>query len=281
MNKECEYTRKSLRKHLQGHLFKPEQMKIERHLKKCVVCNSEFQAIKRAAETQRYIKDITPPEGVVQRVKAGVSGLSRLKKILYRPLWVSGILAAGALVYFYALTPHRQGGEFDGTGVPSGTTTQPLPATLPPPGTTAGAKAAAPEPTKARPAPAPGAAAVDPLVISVTVDDEQAAMRRINEVMQGHATLRNMRFTDAVKEISGSLTSKELLTFFNRIEQAGKIHYSHARLISFPAATPVPFIMRLKAAPRPAERPIQQSGDRPAEKTGDKSPEKPAPEAVR
>jgi len=214
------------------------------------------------------------------RVKAGVSGLSRLKKILYRPLWVSGILAVGALVYFYALTPHRQGGEFDGTGVPSGTTTQPLPATLPPPGTTAGAKVAAPEPTKSRPA--PGAAAdVDPLVISVTVDDEQTAMRRINEVMQGHATLRNMRFTDAVKEISGSLTSKELLTFFNRIEQAGKIHYSHARLVSFPAATPVPFIMRLKAAPRPVERPIQQSGERPAEKTGDKSLEKPAPEAVR
>ena len=279
MNKECEYTRKSLHKHLHGHLFKPEQMKIERHLKKCVVCNSEFQAIKRVAETQRYIKDITPPEGVVQRVKAGVSGLSRLKKILYRPLWVSCIIAVGALVYFYALTPHRQGSEFDGTGAPSGTTTQSPPATLPLPETTAGAKAAAPEPAKARPAPAP--AAVDPLEISVTVDDEQTAMRKINAVMQGHATLRNLRFTDAVREISGSLTSKEMLTFFNRIEQAGKIHYSHARLVSFPAATPVPFIMRLKAAPRPAERPIQQSGGGLAEKAGDKSPEKPVPEAVR
>ena len=280
MNKECEQTRRSLRKYLHGHLFMPEQMKIERHLKKCVVCSSEFQALKRAAETRRYIKDITPPEGVVQRVKAGVSGLSRLKKILYRPLWVAGIIAVAALAYFYALTPHRYDSELEGTGVAPDTTTQPLPAAPPAPQVAAKAAAKAPvEPKKTAPEPAlsPG---IEPLVITISVDDEQTATRRINEVMRGHATLRNMRFSDTVKEISGSLTAKELITFFNRIENAGRVHYSGARLASFPAAASVPFIMRLRTEQRPAERPVQQSREKPVVKTGETSVEKPAPPAA-
>ncbi|OGW55774.1 MAG: hypothetical protein A2Z46_05845 [Nitrospirae bacterium RBG_19FT_COMBO_55_12] len=278
MNKECEHTRRSLRKYLHGHLFMPEQMKIERHLKKCVVCSSEFQALKRAAETRRYMKDITPPEGMVQRVKAGVSGLSRLKKILYRPLWVAGIIVVVALVYFYAQTPHRYDGELEGTGAPLDTTTQPLPAAASPSRAAAKATAKAPvEPEKTVPAPSPG---IEPLVITISVDDEQAATRRINEVMRGHATLRSMRFSDTVKEISGSLTAKELLTFFNRIENAGKVNYSRTRLASFPAAAPVPFVMRLKTEQRPAEPPIQQSREKPAVKTGDTPVEKPAPPAA-
>ena len=278
MNKECEHTRRSLRKYLHGHLFMPEQMKIERHLKKCVVCSSEFQALKRAGETRRYMKDITPPEGMVQRVKAGVSGLSRLKKILYRPLWVAGIIAVAALVYFYAQTPHRYDSELEGTGVLPDTTTHPLPAPAPPSRPAAKATAKAPvEPEKTVPAPSPG---IEPLVITISVDDEQAATRRINEVMRGHATLRSMRFSDTVKEISGSLTAKELLTFFNRIENAGKVNYSRTRLASFPAAAPVPFVMRLKTEQRPAEPPIQQSREKPAVKTGDTPVEKPAPPAA-
>jgi len=86
-----------------------------------------------------------------------------------------------------------------------------------------------------------------------------------------------MRFSDTVKEISGSLTAKELLTFFNRIENAGNVNYSRTRLESFPAAAPVPFIMRLKTEQRPVERPIQQ---KPAVKTGDTPVEKPAPPAA-
>jgi hypothetical protein len=280
MNKECEHAKRSLRKYLHGHLFMPEQMKIERHLKKCVVCSSEFQALKRVAETRRYIKDITPPEGMVQRVKAGVSGLSRLKKILYRPLWVAGIIAVAVLVYFYAQTPHRFDSELEGTGVLPDTTTQPFPAAAPPPGVAAKATGKAPvEPKKTEPAPAlsPG---IEPLMITISVDDEQTATRRINEVMRGHATLRSMRFSDTVKEISGSLTAKELLTFFNRIENAGKVNYSRTRLASFPAAAPVPFVMRLKTEQRPAERPIQQSGDKSAQNAGDKSVEKPASSAA-
>jgi hypothetical protein len=277
MNKECEHARRTLRKYLHGHLFMPEQMKIERHLKKCVVCSSEFQALKRVAETRRYIKDITPPEGMVQRVRAGVSGLSRLKKILYRPLWVAGIIVVAALVYFYAQTPHRYDSELEGTGVPLDTTTQPLPAAASSSRVAAKAKAKAPvEPENTAPAPAlsPG---IEPLVITISVDDEQTATRRINEVMRGHATLRSMRFSDTVKEISGSLTAKELLTFFNRIENAGNVNYSRTRLESFPAAAPVPFIMRLKTEQRPVERPIQQ---KPAVKTGDTPVEKPAPPAA-
>ncbi len=278
MNKECEHTRKSLRKHLHGHLFMPEQIKIERHLKKCVVCRSEFQALKRVAETRRYIKDITPPEGMVQKVKAGVSGLSRLKKILYHPLWVVGIMAVVALAYFYVVTPHRHDSEFDGTGAQSGTTTQPAPATLPLPGVAANAttKAPAAESKKTATAPVPVSPSIEPLLITISVDDEQTATRRINEVMQGHATLRGLRFSDTVKEISGSLIAKELLTFFSRIENAGKVHYSRTRLASFPAAAPVPFVMRL----RTEQRPIQQSREKPAVQTGDTSVEKPAPPAA-
>ncbi len=280
MNKECEHTRKSLRKYLHGHLFMPEQMKIERHLKKCVVCSSEFQALKRVAETRRYIKDITPPAGIVQKVKAGVSGLSRLKKILYRPLWVAGIIVVSALVYFYALTPHRHDSEFDGTGAPSGMTTQPVPATPPPPGVAANATARArAESKKTATEPAPVSPSIEPLVITISVDDEQAATRRINEVMQEHAVLRSMGFSDTVKEISGSLTANELLAFFNRIETAGKIHYNRRRLASFPAAAPVPFVMRLKTAPKSAERPIQQLENKPDQNAGDKFVEKPAPPA--
>jgi hypothetical protein len=135
------------------------------------------------------------------------------------------------------------------------------------------------EPKKTEPAPAlsPG---IEPLMITISVDDEQTATRRINEVMRGHATLRSMRFSDTVKEISGSLTAKELLTFFNRIENAGKVNYSRTRLASFPAAAPVPFVMRLKTEQRPAERPIQQSGDKSAQNAGDKSVEKPASSAA-
>ncbi len=273
MNKECEHTRRSLRKYLHGHLFMPEQMKIERHLKKCVVCNSEFQALKCVAETRRYIKDITPPEGIVQRVKAGVSALSWLKKMLYHPLWVAGIIAVVALAYFYAVTPHHHDSEFEGTGAPSGTAIPPVPA----PGAALKATAAAPDPKMPAPEPAPASPGIEPLAVTMSVYDEQAAVRRINAVMKGHATLRGQRFTDTVKEISGNLTARELLTFFTRIENAGKIYYSQTRLASFPAAAPLPFVLRLKVVSRPEERPVPQLPDKPVQNAGDKSVEKPAP----
>ena len=44
--------------------------------------------------------------------------------------------------------------------------------------------------------------------------------------MKGHARLRKLRFSDTVREVSGSLTAGELHTFFSRIEQAGRVSYS-------------------------------------------------------
>ena len=53
MKKDCAYTRKSLRKYLHGHLFKPEQIRVERHLRSCVMCYTEYQALEQAAEANQ------------------------------------------------------------------------------------------------------------------------------------------------------------------------------------------------------------------------------------
>ena len=62
MKKDCAYTRKSLRKYLHGHLFKPEQFRVERHLRSCVMCHTEYQALKQAAETKEYLKRNNPKD---------------------------------------------------------------------------------------------------------------------------------------------------------------------------------------------------------------------------
>jgi len=280
MKTECEQTRKSFRKYLQGHLFKPEQLKIDRHLKKCAHCSSELQTLKRVAETQKYIKDITPPEGMVQKVRAGVSGLSRLRKLVYRPLWILALAAAGAAVYLYVLPSLLHDRDFDSIEAPV-TPAVVQPAPPPPAAPQAAAQAARPEPSKPRQSPPPSPA-VNPLAVTITAENERAAMNRINSVMQGHALLRTMQFSDTVKEISGSLTAKELLTFFNRIESVGKVSYSSSRLESFPTAQPVPFVIRLKAAPATMGKPVDKSVDNPVgkavEKPVERPVEKPAPQ---
>jgi hypothetical protein len=280
MKTECEQTRKSFRKYLQGHLFKPEQLKIDRHLKKCAHCSSELQTLKRVAETRKYIKDITPPEGMVQKVRAGVSGLSRLRKLVYRPLWILALAAAGAAVYLYVLPSLLHDRDFDSIEAPV-TPAVVQPAPTPPAAPQAATQAARPEPSKPRQSPPPSPA-VNPLTVTITAENERAAMNRINSVMQGHALLRTMQFSDTVKEISGSLTAKELLTFFNRIESVGKVSYSSSRLESFPTAQPVPFVIRLKAAPATRGKPVDKSVDNPVGKAVEKPVEgpveKPAPQ---
>jgi hypothetical protein len=280
MKTECEQTRKSFRKYLQGHLFKPEQLKIDRHLRKCAHCSSELQTLKRVAETRKYIKDITPPEGMVQKVKAGVSGLSRLRKLVYRPLWILAMAAAGTAVYLYALPSLLHDRDFDSIEAPVPPAVV-QPASTPPAAPQAAAQAARPEPSKPRQSPPPSPA-VNPLTVTITAENERAAMNRINSVMQGHALLRTMQFSDTVKEISGSLTAKELLTFFNRIESVGKVSYSSSRLESFPTAQPVPFVIRLKAAPATMGKPVDKSVDNPVGKAVEKPVEgpveKPAPQ---
>jgi len=277
MKKDCAYTRKSLRKYLHGHLFKPEQIRVERHLRSCVMCYTEYQALKQAAETKQYLKDITPPEGIVQRVQAGVSGLAKLKRILYRPLWLAGIITIIVLVYLYALAPPHRDLEIENLeksgavgSAPSFTApASPDQGARPSPLT---ARATIPRPPSSQPGEA--VRMLKPLPVTITVDNEKTAVRRINEVMRGHGELRKMRFSDTVKEISGSLASKELLTFFSQIESEGKISYSRKRLGAFPSTQPVPFVMNLKVAPLAAEKPspTEQPVVTPAEATASSQP---------
>jgi hypothetical protein len=258
MNKDCAYTRKSLRKYLHGHLFKPEQIRVERHLRSCVMCYTEYQALEQAAEAKQYLKDITPPEGIMQRVQASVSGLVKLKKILYRPLWLAGILAAIVLAYIYVLAPPHRDLEIENLEKPGTMALEP-----PPRATASTAQGVSPSPmtapaTTVRPPASQSNEAVrmlKPLPVTITVDNEKAAIRRINEAMRGHAELGKMMFSDTAREISGSMTSRELLTFFSLIESEGKISYSRRRLRAFSSAQPVPFVMRLKVAPQAAEKP--------------------------
>src|ERR1700693_4077665 len=111
--KECTYTVRSLEKYLHGHLFKPQKMRIDRHLKSCVVCKSQFEALKHREETRRLLKDITPAEGIVPRMREGLSSAVRLKKVLYRPLWIAGIVLVAAAVYHFAITPTQLDVELD------------------------------------------------------------------------------------------------------------------------------------------------------------------------
>jgi hypothetical protein len=258
MKKACARTRKSLHKYLHGHLFMPEQIRVERHLRSCVMCYTEYQALKQAAEAKQYLKDITPPEGVVQRVKAGVSGLSKLKKILYRPLWLIGVIAVIVLIYIYAATPPRRDLEIEKLQNPgatdstsSSTVAAATPQTVPQTTTTAQTATSLPSASHSDKL----VRVLEPLQVTMTVKNEEAAIQRINEVMMGHGELRKKRFSDTVREISGSLTSTELLAFFSRIKSEGKISYSRKRLNAFPSDQPVPFVMTLKVAAQVAEKP--------------------------
>src|SRR6266508_2594897 len=105
MDKECERTRNALPDYLRGHVFRISRNRIDGHLQTCAVCRSEFEALKRTEETRQLLKDIDAPAGVAQRVKQGISELSKLKKILYRPLWLAGITLVAAGIFYYAMLP--------------------------------------------------------------------------------------------------------------------------------------------------------------------------------
>lgn len=277
MKKQCEQTRKQLRRYLRGHVFAPERKRIEHHLKTCLHCATEYQSLRRSDETTRFLKEITPPEGVVQKMKTGVLSLSSIKKILYRPHWILIIGAAGFVLYQYVINPylHEQEREWRELTAPSA----PAVVSTPAPPVPAAAVAPAPAPgesKQAETAAAPAARKGDPLVVTITVEEEQG-MRRINDVMRGHGVLRTKRFSDTVKEIPGDLTAKELLTFFNRIETVARISYSRSRLEAFPSAQPLPFVLRLKTIPRPAVKANEgasgASGEAPAPKAAESGPQ--------
>jgi hypothetical protein len=262
MKKECEQTRKALPNYLRGHVFRTTRNRIERHLGQCVICRSEFEALKRADETRRILKDINESEGVVHTVKEGVSTLLKLKKVAYRPLWIVAIVLLAAGVYYYAMMPRQLDLEIEKIVKTAPQALAPAPLVTPAP------PAAAPAPeqrtvvtastaSRSKSVPATGAAPVqEPLIVMIVAENDQAAVRKINEVMRGHGQLRNMKFSDTDREVSGSMTTKDLLTFFSRIEQAGRITYNRRRFESFPSAQAIPFVLKLQAATKPAEKPL-------------------------
>lgn len=266
MKKECEHTRKSLRRYLQGHLFKPGQLRVERHLKKCPVCSSEYQALLHARETRRFLKDLSPPEGFFPRMGAGLSRLSLLTRLFFRPLWIAAIVAVAGAVYYYSTAPRQIDAELESI-VKSMPTITAQPATAQSATVSSASLTSAPSITLA---PAEPPAIVEPLSITITVDDEITGARKINQLLKGQAAFRKMRFSESVKEVSGDLKSKELYALFGRLEAAGKIKYSRTRFESFPGAQSIPFVLKLKVAARAADRPsadVQPAGSQPVKRT--------------
>ena len=268
MDKQCEYTRRSLRKYLHGHLFKTQKIRIDRHLNQCVVCRSEFEALKQSEETKMFLKDITPPESVAEQVRDSLSVLARLKKIVYRPLWIAAIALIIAAAIYYVITPRRLNIEIENIVRTTSSSTAPKTAVQPavPISSTTAAPSAATQSLAQKPAPS-----IEPFVVTITIEknDESTEIRQLNEIMQGHAQLRKNKFSDDVRELSGSLTSKELLILFDRIAETAKPTYSRKRLRSFPSEQQIPFVLKLKTVTRAAVTPV------PTEKTGQGLTEQP------
>lgn len=263
MKKECAATRKLLRKYLHGHLFKLQNIRVERHLKSCAVCSSEYQSLKQESETRQILKDITPPLGIVQHLKERASSLARLKKLLYRPLWLAAIVGIIVLVSINLASRHRDL-EIENLekSLPPAAPTAAIP--LAPTATHAAVSA---QPVPVIPAAAPPSVhgpvsetpSAEPLVITITPEDEQAAMQRINAVLRRYGSLGKQQFSDSVREISGNLTGKEMRTFLNRIASAGKMTYSRKKSEFIRSVHPVPFIVELKPASKIAGPPPAQA----------------------
>lgn len=254
MKKECEWTKKALPDYLRGHVFRTTRNRIDKHLQACVVCKSEFEALKSTEETRQLLKYIDSPEGVAHRVKEGVSALTKLKKILYRPLWLAGIALVAAGASYYAMLPRQLDLEIENIVKTAPATTTLVPAAAPnsEAQVVTNPVASAQRPVTQR----VSTRAVAPLAVSITPSDETSAIRRINEVMRGHGELRKMKFSDTVRQLSGKLSAQELLTFFDRIREVAKVRYDRKRFTSFPSDQQVPFVLKLKAAPKTVEKPI-------------------------
>jgi hypothetical protein len=254
VKKECVSTRKKLRNYLRGHLFFFQKNRVERHLRSCSVCASVCQSLRWEEETRQIMKELSPPGRLGHRVKVALSGAGRLKKLLYRPLWLA-VLACVAIIVVINVSTQKRDIEIESlekslplatvAALPaaSGPTTTAVPSPLP----AAGAQAAPSPPVRVQKIPA-----AEPLAITITPENEQSALRRINEALRGFRALRNQRFTDTERQLSGTLPARELLALFDRIESAGKVNYSRKRFDSFPAAQSIPFVLKLKRAPAPA-----------------------------
>jgi hypothetical protein len=260
MNKDCERIRSVFPRYLRGHVFQIERIRIERHLAACVICRSEFEGLKRAAETRRILKEIDISEGLGRRVKDGVVSLSKLKKVFYRPLWLAMIAVVVAGVYHYTMTPRQLDLEIEKIVKTEPATTA---AGYPPEEKMETGVMTMPVVTR-RPVKPPPAPVVAPLVVNIYPDNENAAVRRINEVLHEHKNLSEKKFSGTVREVSGSLSAEELEIFFDRIEQVARVSFNRSRLESGPGTQPIPFKLKLRAAPRTVEK--QQPSAVPAQK---------------
>jgi hypothetical protein len=250
MNEECERTKKALPDYLRGHVFQLTRNRIDRHLKTCVVCRSEFEALKRTEETRQILKYIDSPGGVAHRLKEGVSVLAKLKKILYRPLWLAGILLVAAGLCYYAMLPRQLDLEIERIVKTAPANTTSVPGAEPTkevtkPATAANVPVPQPVPTQTR----------RPLAVCIVPVNEGASIQRINGIMSEHVALRNMKFSDTTRHLSGALTAQELLIFFDRIGEVAKVRYDRKHFKSFPADQKIPFVLTLKAAPKSVEKP--------------------------
>jgi hypothetical protein len=116
-------------------------------------------------------------------------------------------------------------------------------------------------------------ASIEPLAVTLAVvkDNEETAIQQLNEVLRGHVELRKKKFSNDVREISGDLTSTELLILFDRLAETAKPSYSRKRLQSFPSGQPIPFVIKLKtvtrtaAKPAPTEKAVQGPAEQPVE----------------
>jgi hypothetical protein len=252
MKSECERTRKTLPDYLRGHVFQITRSRIDRHLQSCVVCKSEFEALRRIEETRQLLKYVDSPGGVAHRLKEGVFALAKLKKILYRPLWLAGIVLVAAGLTYYAMLPRQIDLEIESIvkTMPANTTSvsgaEPTreASVVTKPVTSVNRPVAQPVPSKT----------VAPLAVSIVPASESASIQRINEVMSGHGALRKMKFSDADRQLSGSLTAQELLTFFDRMGEVAKVRYDRKHFKSFSTDQKIPFVLTLKAAPKSAEK---------------------------
>ena len=275
MKKECEHTRSLLLRYLKGHLFLPQQKRVERHLAACAVCRSKLDSLRQIDETKQILTYLSPPEGMAGRLKERASGLSGITRIFFRPLWLLAVAAISVAVYLYVITPLVHDPDLDkldaGPLPPPAAKleTAPLPVPTPPP-----AAPAAPEPKRPLP-PAATAPKADPLLVTITVEKEgeKASVRRINEAMKEHPLLTSLQFSDTVHEVSGRLTPDELYTFFHRIREAGKISYKRSHLAAAAKNEQLPFVLKLKSVSAPPRQPVEQPAALPADKPMEKAVE--------
>ncbi|HUI46980.1 MAG TPA: hypothetical protein VL122_13465 [Nitrospirota bacterium] len=282
MKKECERTRQALPKYLHGHVFATSRARIERHLSQCVLCRSEYEGLRHAEETRQILKDINAPEGVIGKMKEGVSTLGKLKKVFYRPLWITGIMLIAGAVYYYEVTPRQLDLEIERivkTAPSSTAAADNLPLSTSSV-TASSSHSAIPKKTAALSVAAMNHA-LEPLIVTLIPENNTSAIATINEIMHGRSKLRKMKFSESRREISASLTAKELTFLFNRIEPTAKISYNQQQFNSFPAAAPIPFVLKLKAAPISVEERAQpQRAEQAAPAASAPHPAEPPPPAA-